>query len=514
MLPISLTHQFADRLPELAHPWRAEPCPSAQLVVLNESLATDLGLDSDELAAESGVDLLSGAKLPASARPVAQAYSGHQFGGFSPLLGDGRALLLGELETVQGLVDVHLKGSGATPFARGGADGRATLGPMLRELIVSEAMHALGVPTTRSLAVLTTGRPVFRHGREPGAILVRTAASHLRVGSFQYAALRGDEALLQRLADYAIERHYPELADTDQPYLGLLRSVISAQAHTVAQWMLLGFIHGVMNTDNMTISGETIDYGPCAFLDVYDPATVFSSIDSESRYAFGQQPVMAEWNLTRFAETLLPLLDDDPNRAVDLAKSALEGFAGQYEQRFMRGMYAKLGLARTPAEDCDEVRGTFSNQDAVSASWSQNLPLNSLVHDLLDLMQRRKLDFTGTFRALTAAADDELEPLRAQLATSNNANGECRTGEFDAWLERWRAQRPDASVMRRANPVVIPRNHAVEQALREANAGDTAELFALLEAVTDPFTERTDRARFAQPAPADFTRYFQTFCGT
>ncbi len=471
-------------------------------MVLNESLAQQLGLDAEWLATAEGAGWLTGANLDASARPVAQAYSGHQFGGFSPLLGDGRALLVGELATPGGLVDVHLKGAGATPFARAGADGRATLGPMLRELIVSEAMHALGVPTTRSLAVLTTGRPVFRRGREPGAILVRTASSHLRVGSFQFAAMRGDRALLQRLADYAIERHYPELAEHEKPYLALLRAVISAQAHTVAKWMLTGFIHGVMNTDNMTISGETLDYGPCAFIDSYDPATVFSSIDTEGRYAYHRQPAMAEWNLTRFAETLLPLLDDNTERGVELAQSALAGFTDEYERQFARGIGEKLGLAA----DAAEFKSKSGSQHALSASCGADLPLSSLVEELFNLMRRLKLDFTGTFRALTAAAAGHREPV-AQLLPNADA-------EFDTWLRSWKALAPDAAVMQRANPVVVPRNHAVERALQEAVGGDAAELFALLEAVTDPFTERADRERFTQPAPADFSRHYQTFCGT
>lgn len=502
MHPIPLTHQFADRLPELSHPWRAEPCPSPQLVVLNESLAHELDLDADWLASADGIRWLTGSNLDADTQPVAQAYSGHQFGGFSPLLGDGRALLLGELSTPSGPVDVHLKGSGPTPFSRAGADGRAALGPMLRELIVSEAMYALGVPTSRSLAVLTTGRPVFRHGREAGAVLVRTAASHLRVGSFQFAGARGDRALLQRLADYAIERHYPELATADSPYLALLHAVITAQAHTVAKWMLTGFIHGVMNTDNMTISGETLDYGPCAFMDGYDPATVFSSIDTEGRYAYNRQPAMAEWNLARFAETLLPLLDDDTNRAVELAQATLAEFADQYEQQFFAGMREKLGLVASP----DEFSGRSDTQEAIFASCDANLPLNSLTAQLLQLMERHRLDFTNTFRALTAAAAGDRKPIDTLLPDDG--------ADFAAWLQRWADLKPDAALMRRVNPVVIPRNHAVERALDEAAAGDAAELFALLEAVTDPFTERADRERFKQPASADFARYYRTFCGT
>ncbi|WP_447646647.1 protein adenylyltransferase SelO family protein [Nocardioides zeae] len=327
-LDLALDHDFASTLPELALPWRAAEAPAPQLVVLNEALARDLGLDPAELRAPDGVRLLVGAAVPEGARPVAQGYAGHQFGGFSPRLGDGRALLLGELTTPTGQVrDLHLKGSGRTPFARGG-DGLAALGPMLREHLVSEGMHALGVPTTRSLAVVATGRPIQRDEVEPGAVLARVAASHLRVGSFQYARTHDDPALLRRLADHAIARHHPHLAGTAEPYAGLYGAVVAAQARLVARWVLLGFVHGVMNTDNMTISGETIDYGPCAFVDAYDPAAVFSSIDTGGRYALGNQPAVAQWNLARFAEALLPLLDDDQEQAIARATELLGTFPG------------------------------------------------------------------------------------------------------------------------------------------------------------------------------------------
>ena len=336
-LTIALDDRFARAVPELAVPWQAEPAPEPQLLVLNEPLAAELGLDADALRAPDGLGLLTGTVVPPGAHPVAQAYAGHQFGGFNPRLGDGRALLLGELVDRDGrLRDLHLKGSGRTPFARGG-DGLAAVGPMLREYVVSEAMHALGIPTTRALAVVATGRGVRRETVLPGAVLARVASSHLRVGSFQFAAgQQGDVDLTRRLADLAIERHHPEAAAADAPYLALFDAVVAAQARLVAQWMLVGFVHGVINTDNVTISGETIDYGPCAFMEAFDPATVYSSIDEGGRYAYGNQPGITQWNLARLAEALLPLLDDDQDRAVELATASLGAFARALQRRVAR----------------------------------------------------------------------------------------------------------------------------------------------------------------------------------
>src|SRR6195952_5282501 len=330
-----LESRFAREFPELSIAWQAEAAPEPRLLVLNEALATQLGLDPDWLRSPDGLAVLVGASVPPGATPVAQGYAGHQFGGFVPRLGDGRALLLGELTDADGRSrDLHLKGSGRTPFARGG-DGLAVVGPMLREYVISEAMHALGIPTTRSLAVVATGREVWRETALPGALLARVASSHRRVASFQYAAqiahTQGDPELLRRLADRAIALHHPEAAAADNPYLALFEAVLTAQASLVAQWMLVGFIHGVMNTDNMTISGETIDYGPCAFLDAFDPATVFSSIDTGGRYAYGNQPAVAQWNLARFAEALLPLLDEDQEQAVAVATESLGGFPAKYQ---------------------------------------------------------------------------------------------------------------------------------------------------------------------------------------
>ncbi|ANH37802.1 hypothetical protein I601_1363 [Nocardioides dokdonensis FR1436] len=482
---LRLGTRFADELPELAVRWQAEEAPEPQLVVLNEPLAAELGLDPRWLRSEAGVRLLVGAEVPDGATPVAQGYAGHQFGGYSPRLGDGRALLLGELTDPAGRVrDLHLKGSGRTPWARGG-DGLAGLGPMLREHVVSEAMHTLGIPTTRSLAVVATGRGVRREQVLPGAVLARVASSHLRVGSFQYARATGDDDLLRRLADHAIARHHPAARDAGPAgaaYVALLEGVVEAQARLVAQWMLVGFVHGVMNTDNMTISGESIDYGPCAFLDAYDPATVFSSIDEGGRYAYRNQPAAAQWNLARLAEALLPLIDADEERAVETATRSLQGFATTYADAFTADAAAKLGL---PA----------GLDRAVVAS---------LVEDLLALMAAARVDHTSFFRALGDAARGDVEGVRGVVLDLPG---------LDAWLERWRGLGPDAEAMDRVNPVYIPRNHLVEQALDAATAGDLAPLHRLLEAVTAPYDERPGLAAYAEPGPAGAGPYV-TFCGT
>ncbi|MCF6737373.1 YdiU family protein [Blastococcus sp. KM273129] len=479
---VSLHDRFARDLPELAVPWQADAAPDPRLLLLNEPLAAELGLDAAALRGPDGVRLLVGAAVPDGATPVAQAYAGHQFGGFSPRLGDGRALLLGELTGADGaLRDLHLKGSGRTPFARGG-DGLAAVGPMLREYVVSEAMHALGIPTTRALAVVATGRAVHRETLLPGAVLARVAASHLRVGTFQYATVLGDVDLLRRLADHAIARHHPEAAAAENPYLALYDAVVAAQAELVARWMLVGFVHGVMNTDNTTISGETIDYGPCAFLDAYDPATVYSSIDHSGRYAYGNQPVVAEWNLARLAEALLPLLSEDQEQAVTLAVESLRGFAPRYQAAWTAGVRAKLGL---PA-DVDEAL------------------VRELGEGLLALLARDHVDLTSAFRALGAAARGDVERVRLLFLD---------LAGIDDWLGRWRALGPDADGMDRVNPAYIPRNHLVEEALEAATEGDLAPIGRLLEAVTAPFEERPGLERFAAPAPQDFGAY-RTFCGT
>lgn len=478
---ITLGDRFGRELPELAVRWKAEQVPQPRLLVLNETLAAELGLDPGWLRSSDGLRFLVGNRLPADADPVAQAYAGHQFGGYVPRLGDGRALLLGELVDTDGRArDLHLKGSGPTPFARGG-DGLAAVGPMLREYVVSESMHALGIPTTRSLAVVATGRPVQRETLLPGAVLARVAASHLRVGTFQYAAMTQDVQLLRRLADHAITRHHPRAAESDQPYRALLEAVIAAQASLVAQWMLVGFIHGVMNTDNMTISGETIDYGPCAFIDAYDPATVFSSIDFWGRYAYGNQPAIAEWNLGAFGEALLPLLAEDREQAVAVAVESLGGFRPQYDAAWSAGMRAKLGL---PTRIGDEA-------DALSA-------------ELLGLLEHDRVDYTSFFRHLSRAARGEAEPARGLFTDA---------AAFDDWLARWLALNPDADAMDRINPVYIARNHFVEEALAAATDGDLDPLERLLVVLAAPYDDRPGWERYAAPAPDDFGPY-QTFCGT
>jgi uncharacterized protein YdiU (UPF0061 family) len=464
---VILADRFARELPELALPWQAAETPEPQLLVLNESLAAELGLDAKQV-----LGLMTG-KVPEGARPVAQVYAGHQFGGFNPRLGDGRALLLGELTDGR---DLHLKGSGPTPLSRGG-DGLAAVGPMLREYVVSEAMHALGIPTTRSLAVVATGRPVQRETVLPGAVLGRVASSHLRVGSFQYARASGDVDLLRRLIDHAISRHYPAATDA----LSLFDAVVAAQASLIARWMLVGFLHGVMNTDNMTISGETIDYGPCAFLEAYDPTTVYSSIDHAGRYAFGNQPVVGEWNLARLAETLLPLLHDDEDEAIALAVASLGRFRTTYTQVWTDGMCAKLGLP-----------------DGLAAEV-----VAPLANELLRLAHESRADHTSLFRDLARSARGDTEPARERFVD---------LAGFDGWTEHWRALAPDPDAMDRVNPVYVPRNARVEETLTAATAGDLGPLHTLLDAVTRPYEERAGLEAYALPAE-DETGY-QTFCGT
>jgi serine/tyrosine/threonine adenylyltransferase len=470
---VALQDRFASELPEMAVSWQAKTFPDPRLLALNAPLAGELGLDPTWLQSPDGLRFLVGNHVPQGASPVAQAYAGHQFGGYVPQLGDGRALLLGELADADGrLRDIHLKGSGPTPFARGG-DGLAAVGPMLREYIVSEAMHALGVPTTRSLAVVATGDLVQRETPLPGAVLTRVAASHLRVGSFEYASATRNLDLLRRLADHAITRHYPGAAMLDNPYLALFEAVAAVQASLVARWMLIGFVHGVMNTDNMTISGETIDYGPCAFMEAYDPDTVFSSIDHWGRYAYDNQPAIAGWNLARFAEALLPLLADTVDEGVALAQKAFQVFHGEYEATWTDGMRAKLGLA--------------ADVDAATVT--------SLSEDLLALLKENRADYTSFFRALSN------DPERLDVA-----------GIHD-WIPRWRALNPDAALMNRSNPRYIPRNHLVEEALTAATAGDLIPLQQLLAAVTAPYDEQPGLERYAAAAPDDFGDY-RTFCGT
>jgi uncharacterized protein YdiU (UPF0061 family) len=484
----SFDNSYVRELPGLYVAWQPAPAPAPRLLALNEELATELGVDAEALRAPDGVAVLAGNATPEGSSPVAQAYAGHQFGAFSPRLGDGRALLLGEVLDGHGLRrDLHLKGSGRTPFARGG-DGKAAVGPMLREYVIGEAVHALGIPTSRALAVVATGDRVVRETILPGAVLARVAASHLRVGTFEYAAAYGEPALVRRLADYAIARHHPDALQAENRYLAFFEAVVDAQASLVARWMLVGFVHGVMNTDNMTISGETIDYGPCAFMEAFDPATVFSSIDHGGRYAYGNQARVAQWNLARLAEALLPLFHPETDTAVAAATDVLRSFPGRHDERWRQGMRAKLGLTEGRSDD------------------------GMLIDDLLALMHGQGVDFTSCFRALSSS-------LRGDAARARSLFAE--PSAFDAWCERWRARlasqaldpQATASAMDRVNPVYIPRNHHVEEALAAATAGDLGPFRRLLDVVAQPFDERPGLEPYAAPAPAGFGPY-RTFCGT
>jgi uncharacterized protein YdiU (UPF0061 family) len=482
---------YARHLTDCYAPVTPATVPAPELLRLNHALAAELGLDVATLDPAVGAAVFAGNIVPAGATPIAQAYAGHQFGGFTPQLGDGRAVLLGEVIDRYGRRrDIALKGSGRTPFSRSG-DGKAAVGPVLREYLIGEAMHALGIPTTRALAAVRSGEVVYRDHPLPGALLTRVAASHVRVGTFQFFAARGAHDTVRALTEYVIARHDPELAGDPDRFFGLLCGVASRQAALVAQWMLIGFIHGVMNTDNMTVSGETIDYGPCAFLEAYDPRTVFSSIDMQGRYAYGNQPLIARWNLARFAETLLPLIDPtSTEQAIARATEVLDAFPGQYASCWLAGVRAKLGLAA--AEDDDAA----------------------LAADLLALLESHAVDFTLAWRRLADAAAGDERPLAALFADSSAPT---------RWLERWhrRAERePRSGAERRAamhhvNPLYIPRNHRVEEALAAASDhGDLAPFEALLEVVTHPFDERPGWERYAEPAPREVTARYKTFCGT
>jgi len=467
------------------------PVASPRLIKLNRPLALHLGLDPDRLESPEGTEILAGKCVPDGADPIAMAYAGHQFGHFVPQLGDGRAILLGEVIDADGIRrDIQLKGSGPTPFSRRG-DGRAALGPVLREYIVSEAMAVLGIPTTRSLAAVMTGESVLRETLLPGAVLTRVASSHIRVGTFQYFAARGDTEGVRRLADHVIARHYPQLATADRPYHALLSAVIARQAELVARWLLIGFIHGVMNTDNTSISGETIDYGPCAFMDQYDPATVFSSIDEQGRYAYGNQPRIALWNLTRLAECLLPLLNETQDKAIEEAQAALGEFIEKFDKAYQAGLRSKLGLFTAQEED------------------------RALAQDLLDAMAKNQADFTLTFRRLSDAALAPADDGKVrELFTDPNA--------YDEWVGRWRqriggeSQDPAArqTAMRSVNPAFIPRNHRVEAVIDAAvNRDDFAPFEALLAVLSKPFQDQPAFAAYADP-PKPEQRVLQTFCGT
>jgi uncharacterized protein YdiU (UPF0061 family) len=479
----NLENTYAE-LPKLFYtPLEIEAVNAPKLVILNQRLAENLGLDAAALMEQDGINILAGQALPAKAKPIAQAYAGHQFGYFT-MLGDGRAMLIGEQITPAGeRFDIQLKGSGKTPYSRSG-DGKAALGPMLREYLISEAMHYLGIPTSRSLAVVTTGEPVYRENILKGAVLTRVAASHIRVGTFEYAAQWGTTADVKVLADYAINRHFPWLLSEPNRYLGLLDAVIKAQASLIAKWQLVGFIHGVMNTDNVTISGETIDYGPCAFMDHYDPITVFSSIDLQGRYAYRNQPNIGLWNLARLAETLIPLVDDNQEQALKLVEASLQNYPSLYQADWLQGMRLKLGIANEEPED------------------------ERLIADLLGLMKQYQADYTNTFVDLTLD--------RTSMSDLYESDA------FKDWLTRWkvrleRQERTDQGIkqlMKQANPVVIPRNHQVEKVLLAANEEDDFKpLQQLLAVLQSPYDYNSLNQEYMKP-PEPSSSPYKTYCGT
>ena len=468
---------------------QAEPASAPKLLQFNHALAKELGLDPVALDSKAGLEIFSGNVTPEGSEPLAQGYAGHQFGGFAPQLGDGRALLLGEvIDTLKQRRDIQLKGSGRTPFSRGG-DGKAALGPVLREYLIGESMHALGVPTTRALAAVTTGDAVYREIPLPGAVLTRVAASHIRIGTFEFGAARGDVDKVRKLADYAIARHYPDIANSENQYLAFFEAVSDAQAALVARWMNIGFIHGVMNTDNMTISGETIDYGPCAFMDTYAPGTVFSSIDAQGRYAYANQPVILSWNLTRLAETLIRFIDTDKDRAIELLTDKIKAIQPLYEAYWLAGMRSKIGLSTEDPLDLE------------------------LINDLLLVMEGGHADITLTFRRLSQSLRGHSDETR-QLFEEPDA--------FDVWARRWRkrlekdgvAAETVAQAMDLANPIYIPRNHKVEEALTAAVGQEDMTPFSkLLTVLSHPFDEVAGNEAYAAPAPNSSIPY-RTFCGT
>jgi uncharacterized protein YdiU (UPF0061 family) len=489
-MQLGFTHSYSALPPHFYRRVLPTSVSNPHLVVFNRSLAEELGLNPD-IVEEHAAALFSGNQLPPEANPIAMAYAGHQFGGFVPQLGDGRAILLGELKGRDGaLRDIQLKGAGPTPFARNG-DGRAALGPMLREYLISEAMHALRIPTTRSLAVVATGEQVFRERPLPGAVLTRVAASHIRVGTFQYFAARGDHDAIRQLLDYVIARHYRDARQAPIPALAVLQAVAQRQAALIADWMRVGFIHGVMNTDNMAISGETIDYGPCAFMDHYHPNTVFSSIDHAGRYAYANQPGIAQWNLARLAETLLPLIDADTGKAIGLATEVLQAFMAQFEAQLFAQMCRKIGLAHGHEADAE------------------------LINRLFAAMQESAADFTLTFRRLALVAESvNAEPTFRELF--------AQTPGIDDWVRDWRARLANdpqsaaerGASMRRVNPAIIPRNHRVEEALNAASErGDYQPLRRLLEILQHPYDDHPDAGGYERP-PQPSERVLETFCGT
>lgn len=491
-MKLGLESTYASELEGFSVPWKPVKAPAPKLLFWNRELARDLDLPLEHAGEEALAALFSGNELPEDAVPVAQAYAGHQFGHFSPRLGDGRALLLGEISHLRlGRFDVAFKGSGPTPFSRGG-DGLAAVGPMLREVVVSEFLHAVGIPTTRALAVVATGEEVMRDTVLPGAVLTRVASSHIRVGTFEFFAARGDVERVRKLAEYAIARHDPDLVGRDDRFLAFLERVARRQASLVARWLNVGFIHGVLNTDNVAVSGESIDFGPCAFLEGCDPATVFSSIDRAGRYAFGNQPSITQWNLGRLCSCFLPLLHPDPDQATRLAIELVERFEGFLADDLQAGRLGKLGLVADPLS---------KDEDAL------------LTADWIALMEHAHADFTLSWRSLADAAGGDDAPVKVHFGDDP---------EVTKWLERWRGRlarhgSPDDHpiTLREANPLYIPRNHLVEEALLAASdQGNLAPLVTLVEVLRDPFTDREGSQRYAAPAPAEVTACYRTFCGT
>lgn len=486
---LEFDNSFINQLKGFYVPSKGEKALKPQLIKLNRELAEDLGWNLDDLSDNDLAQLLTGSIAPNGAEPIAQAYAGHQFGGFNPELGDGRAILFGEVLGKEGQRrDIHLKGSGLTPFSRGG-DGKAALGPVLREYILGEAMHALNIPATRGLAVTLTGEQVIRGQLQEGAVLARVASSHIRVGTFQYYAARNEQDKVKQLADYTIARHFPELKESDNPYLALLTAVRDRQAALIAQWVLVGFVHGVMNTDNMAISGETIDFGPCAFVDDYDENAVYSSIDRQSRYALGNQAYIAQWNIARFAETLLPLFDDNKETAIKYATDEIQGFVEIYKQQWLKGITTKLGLSSIKKGD------------------------EELANKLFSMLQEHNIDYTQFFRGLSSVADSEADTVRNLFEKPET---------YDLWHTQWiqrlatdpKSLSDKITLMNLTNPVYIPRNHLVEEAINAAEQDNDYKPFEkLLSVLAKPFEERTGLEKYTQGAPKDFGPY-KTFCGT
>jgi uncharacterized protein YdiU (UPF0061 family) len=484
-----LSNTFAELPREFSARLAPTPVAKPQLIRLNETLAREIGLELDGVDANTLAEVFAGNLIPEGATPVAMAYAGHQFGHFVPQLGDGRAILLAEVVDSAGIRrDIHLKGSGRTPYSRGG-DGRAGLGPVLREYVISEAMHALGIATTRTLAAVSSGESILRDGPTPGAVLARVGTSHIRVGTFEFHAARGNEVALRTLADYVIARHYPESREAGNPYLALLSTIADRQATLVAEWMRVGFIHGVMNTDNMAVSGETIDFGPCAFMDAWDPATVFSSIDHRGRYAFSNQPAVAQWNLARLAETLLPLIDSDLEKAAGIATEVIVAFLETCQSRWQERLRGKFGLSGDEPGD------------------------GALIDALLEVLRTQEVDYTQFFWHLANVPTGRPDAARSLFRDPT---------AFDAWVDAWRgrlARDPRTSedrftAMRRLSPAIIARNHQVEHAIRAAvDSGDYAPFHALVDALARPYDPGAAQGRYAVP-PAPAERVLQTFCGT